>query len=162
MPAPIIITRSHKSVGVAILLTFAFGPLGLLYASITGGLIMTLTPILLAILLIIGLAQDDVALAGLSFGLLVTFGLTFWLINIIWAIIFVNAYNRRIDEDSRHEFEIWNRVYSSNDPKVIVNISQKEPNSNVQVSAIDQPSLQDWLKSNPGKSINDYFSKFGK
>ena len=25
-----------------------------------------------------------------------------------------------------------------------------------------KPSLQEWLKSNPGKSINDYFIKFGK
>jgi hypothetical protein len=25
---------------------------------------------------------------------------------------------------------------------------------------IDKPNLQDWLKENPGKSINDYFSKF--
>jgi hypothetical protein len=25
---------------------------------------------------------------------------------------------------------------------------------------VDKPNLQDWLKENPGKSINDYFSKF--
>ena len=25
---------------------------------------------------------------------------------------------------------------------------------------VDNPNLQDWLKENPGKSINDYFSRF--
>jgi len=47
-----------------------------------------------------------------------------------------------------------------------VNINQKSPNLNIsrkgtiEVSA--NPNLQEWLKNNPGKRINDYYSKFGR
>ena len=35
--------------------------------------------------------------------------------------------------------------------------------SNVQskgLEKLDKPNLQDWMKENPGKTINDYFSKY--
>ena len=36
----IIVTRSTKSVGIGLLLTFIFGPIGMLYGTIWGGFIM--------------------------------------------------------------------------------------------------------------------------
>jgi len=55
-PQPqIIIVAKQKSVGVAFILAFLFGPLGLLYASILGGIVMfILTVVLFFLIPIIG------------------------------------------------------------------------------------------------------------
>ena len=45
MTTPFLVTKSPKSIGIAILLTILFGPLGLFYASVSGALIMLLAPI---------------------------------------------------------------------------------------------------------------------
>lgn len=65
--------NAGKSVGVAFILTFLFGPLGLFYATVTGGVVMLIVEVFLAIL-------------GL-----VTFGLGWllfwaaWVVTIIWG-----------------------------------------------------------------------------
>ena len=82
MTAPFLVTKSPKSVGIAILLTFLLGPIGLFYASVSGGLIMTFTPIFLFLLAFVGLFQENALLLGWSVGLLIIFAVTFWLINI--------------------------------------------------------------------------------
>ena len=58
--------------GVALVLAAVFGPLGLLYASVTGGIIMLIVDIIVAIL-------------TLGFGLFFM-----WPIPIIWAAIAIN------------------------------------------------------------------------
>lgn len=58
-----------KSVGAALVLTFLFGPLGLLYASVVGGLVMILTAVLVAVL-------------TLGLGLLLV-----WPVTMIWGAI---------------------------------------------------------------------------
>lgn len=59
----------HKSVGLAFLLAFFFGPLGLLYASILGGVIMFFASLILFFLIpIVG-------------------AILCWIVCIIWAII---------------------------------------------------------------------------
>ena len=68
-----------RSVGAALVLTFFFGPLGLLYVSILGGLLMTVVWIVVAIF-------------TLGFGLI-----ALWPITMIWAAI--SASNRH----SRHQ-----------------------------------------------------------
>lgn len=70
-----IIVKSNKSVGVALLLTFLFGPLGLLYASVSGGIIMLIISVFVAIF-------------TLGFGVLIT-----WPICMIWAAVAVNNQN---------------------------------------------------------------------
>jgi hypothetical protein len=73
----IVVTR-QKSVGVALLLAFFFGPLGLLYASVIGGIVM------LCLGLVIGIV---------TFG----FGLIFvWIASVIWAVVAVNMYNKKV------------------------------------------------------------------
>ncbi|MBV9960954.1 MAG: hypothetical protein JO072_01790 [Parafilimonas sp.] len=47
----VIIVQKQKSVGTAFLLAFLFGPLGLLYASVAGGLIMFVISLTLFFLL---------------------------------------------------------------------------------------------------------------
>jgi hypothetical protein len=65
----VVVTGNQKSVGVAFLLAFFFGPLGLLYVSVTGGIL----------LFIIGIFVGVVTLG---------YGLIFiWIISIVWAII---------------------------------------------------------------------------
>ncbi|BAS67205.1 hypothetical protein [Bathymodiolus septemdierum thioautotrophic gill symbiont] len=72
-----------KSLIVAILLAVFFGPIGLFYASVVGALVM------LVITAIIGFVT-------FGFGLFVPY-----IICIIWAIIAVNNYNKKIIEISK-------------------------------------------------------------
>ncbi|MGZ5428753.1 MAG: hypothetical protein ACXW5U_06530 [Thermoanaerobaculia bacterium] len=67
-----------KSVGIAIVLTFFFGPLGMLYSTIAGALTMFVLNVL-AIFLTAGL------------GLLVT-----WPIGIVWAAVAASSHNKRL------------------------------------------------------------------
>ena len=70
-----VVVGGGKSVGVAFLLTFFFGPIGLLYATVVGGLIMIGVELFL---LILGLV---------TFGLAwLLFGFT-WVICIVWGCI---------------------------------------------------------------------------
>ncbi|MEP7171441.1 MAG: hypothetical protein ABI855_18875 [Bacteroidota bacterium] len=64
-----VVVNAPKSVAMAIILTFIFGPLGLLYSSIKGGIIMFF------VTFIIGFFT-------LGFGLLLT-----WPLCIIWAAV---------------------------------------------------------------------------
>lgn len=165
MTTPFLVTKSPKSIGIAILLTILFGPIGLFYASVSGGLIMTITPIFLFLLLIVGTLQDNSILVGWSSGLLIIFALTYWLINIIWAVISINSYNEKIEDDSNRQFELWNSLHEKDQSQFVININQKSPNINSSgqgTTLSSKPSLQDWAKNNPGKSINDYYSKFGR
>ena len=68
----------QKSVLVAFLLAFFFGPLGLLYSSITGGVI----------LMIIGI---PIGILTLGFGLIFI-----WIASVIWAIIATNSVNNKM------------------------------------------------------------------
>ncbi|RYU90057.1 hypothetical protein EWM62_10980 [Mucilaginibacter terrigena] len=74
----IIIVAKQKSVGVAFLLAFLFGPLGLLYASILGGIVMFIAGIILFIVIpIIG-------------------GVIAWVGCIIWAVMAAQNANKVI------------------------------------------------------------------
>lgn len=64
----VVVVNEGKSVGTAFLLAFLFGPLGLLYASVTGGIIMLVISIF-------------VGVVTLGTGLIIT-----WVISIIWAV----------------------------------------------------------------------------
>ena len=78
-----IVVKQTKSIGIAILLTLLFGPLGLFYASVTAGLIMTFTPVLFYILFLIlfihGASEGNLSLTLLygSLGISIIFGLTY-------------------------------------------------------------------------------------
>jgi hypothetical protein len=72
----IIVTQ--KSMGVTILLTIFFGPLGMFYSTIVGGIVM---------LILSGI----VAVFTLGLGLFIT-----WPICIIWAAIATNSHNKNL------------------------------------------------------------------
>jgi hypothetical protein len=165
MTAPYLLTKSTKSIGIAILLTFLFGPIGLFYASVSGGLIMTFTPIFLFILSIVGLVQKNLFLLVWSGGFLIIYAVTFWLINIIWAVLSVISYNEELEDDAKRQFDLWNNHHEKSQNQFVVNITQKASDINTSgreaFEVSTKPNLQDWLKNNPGKTMNDYFAKFG-
>jgi len=74
----IVVVKAEKSMGVTILLTFLFGPLGMLYSTVTGAIVMLVVNVLIAIL-------------TLGFGLVFT-----WPICIIWAAVATSNYNKSL------------------------------------------------------------------
>lgn len=81
-PAPgamqTVVVHQPKNVGIAVALSFVFGPLGMLYATIPGALVMFIVNMM-------------VALITVGFGLLLT-----WPIGVIWAAAAAKAYNRTL------------------------------------------------------------------
>jgi small-conductance mechanosensitive channel len=166
MTTPYFVTKSPKSVGIAILLTLLFGPIGLFYASVFGGLVMSITPLLLAALVVAGLIRENSMLLDWSLTLLIIFALTYWLINIIWAVLSVRSYNQEIEEEAMQQSDFWRNQYSSTPNQVVVNFNQRTSEVNTSgkqiIETSGKPHIQDWLKANPGKTINDYYAKFGR
>ena len=78
-----IVVVPTKSAGLAIILAVIFGPLGLLYSTVTGAIVMFLVNIV-------------VALVTVGFGLILT-----WPICGVWAAVAVNAYNKKLLESQR-------------------------------------------------------------
>ena len=74
----VVVVVSPKSVGISILLTFFFGPLGMLYSTVAGGLIMLLVSVVLAAIT-----------AGIS--LLLTHPIC-----IIWGAVAASSHNKKM------------------------------------------------------------------
>jgi len=74
----IVVVKTEKSMGVTILLTILFGPLGMFYSTVTGAIVMLIINVVVAII-------------TLGFGLLIT-----WPVCIIWAAVATNKYNKNL------------------------------------------------------------------
>ena len=72
------VVLAGKSMAVAILLALFFGPLGMLYSTVMGGVIMIVISLLAGIF-------------TLGFGLLIT-----WPICVIWAAVATNSHNKKM------------------------------------------------------------------
>jgi len=77
----VVVIGKSKSVGVAFLLSFLFGPLGLLYASVVGGIVMFFVGVIAFFILpVVG-------------------GILAWIGCIIWAVVAAsNANNQSIQQ----------------------------------------------------------------
>jgi len=73
-----VVVTPTKSVGIAIILTVLFGPLGMFYSTIWGAIIMTVLSFFVGILTV-------------GIGLLVT-----WPISIIWGAATASSYNKKL------------------------------------------------------------------
>lgn len=73
-----VVIRTQKSIGAALVLTFFFGPLGMLYSTVTGGIIMLIISAIVAVF-------------TLGFGLLFI-----WPVCMIWAAVAVNNHNKNM------------------------------------------------------------------
>lgn len=74
----VVVVVLQKSVGISVLLTFLFGPLGMFYSTIMGAIIM------MVISIIIGFVT-------FGFGILLT-----WPICMIWGAIAASSYNKKL------------------------------------------------------------------
>lgn len=81
-----------KSAGIAILLTLLFGPIGLFYASVNGGLIMTFGPVIIFLISTTGRAETMI----LELMLVTYFILFSYLTCMIWAVVAVKRYNTKL------------------------------------------------------------------
>lgn len=83
-PVQVNVYAPHKSAGIAVLLAFLFGAFGLLYATVSGGLI------LLAVNFVIFL------LGFISGGLAFILWFFTWIGGMVWAYTAVEAHNRQM------------------------------------------------------------------
>lgn len=84
-PATIkVVNVQEKSLVVAFFLTLIFGPLGMLYSTIAGGIIM-----IVAYLVILGLTVATLGMASVLF-------LPAWIISIVWGVVAAKNRNRMI------------------------------------------------------------------
>lgn len=77
-PVHHVVVAPTKSVGISILLTVLFGPLGMLYSTIVGGLVMLVASFVVGVL-------------TLGLGLFLT-----WPICVIWGAIAASSENKRL------------------------------------------------------------------
>ena len=74
----VVVVSPTKSMGVAIILTFLFGPLGMFYSTVSGAFI------LLLIALVVGVVTGGIGL------------LLIWPISIIWGAMATSSYNKKL------------------------------------------------------------------
>ena len=87
---------STKNTGIAILLAFIFGPLGLFYSTIKGGIIMTfVVPVCAVVFSFLFLLEGDIFLFLLAGGWIIGIPL-YWFICLIWTVDAVGSYNKSI------------------------------------------------------------------
>jgi hypothetical protein len=142
-----IVTKPTKSKGIAILLTLLFGPIGLFYSSIRGGLIMTITPFIAGAIFIMSIFTGNIELLLTSYSFLIVFGLTWWIVCIIWAVNAVDKYNEKIESESNYS-ERQNTYDQKNDVNNRNNFSDSS-----------NESFIEWSKRNPHKSLNDFYQE---
>lgn len=73
----VVVQAAGKSMAVAIILAILFGPLGMLYSTVMGGVVMIALSILVGIF-------------TLGFGLFIT-----WPVCVIWAAVAANSHNKK-------------------------------------------------------------------
>lgn len=91
--AKVVTARPKKSMGIALILTILFGPLGLLYASISAGLIMLIGSF---VTIMSWAFYPELSLWGTdeSFGLIDVVGTMSWILSIVLCVLAVRSHNR--------------------------------------------------------------------
>lgn len=83
---------NSKSVGMAFILILFFGPFGMLYSTIIGGVVMLMLPIPIVIIMFTSAISGN--LDGIAFGLI--FFIFYWVICLVWGVTAVNSYNKNL------------------------------------------------------------------
>ena len=83
---PPVVLAAPKSVGLAVILTILFGPLGMLYSTVIGGVIMFVAAVFLAVITFF--------VGGL--GALLT-----WPVCIIWGALAASSYNKNLTASAK-------------------------------------------------------------
>lgn len=98
-PPPVMVLPAQKSVGVAFVLTFFFGVLGMFYSTVSGALILlgiTLGAIVLATVLIAILAVLTMGFGTVLFTLVPLIGVGAWITSMIWGCMAASRHNERL------------------------------------------------------------------
>ena len=74
----VIVVGTPKSVGISVLLTIFLGPIGMLYSTVTGAIVMVMICAIAAVL-------------TFGFGLLLT-----WPICVLWGALAASSHNKRL------------------------------------------------------------------
>lgn len=74
----VIVAKTTKSVGLAFILSALFGPLGMFYSTVVGGIVMLIVDVVVGIL-------------TFGFGLIITVP-----IGVIWATLAASNYNKKL------------------------------------------------------------------
>jgi hypothetical protein len=80
-----VVMRSPKSLGIGLILTFFFGPIGLFYATISGAIIMLIIDAIFAV----------IGFLTLGYSLIVTAPLVN-LVCMVWAYVRISSYNKAL------------------------------------------------------------------
>lgn len=163
-----ILVVQTKSVGLAIILTILFGPIGLFYASISGALFLILgIPLIIGIFLGVGLINIDYTIIFSSIAVLIVFLVFEWLISIIWSVVAVNKYNNNLISKSENKRETYTGYSKPNQKIETYKIRENREHRTAHSDYIpkrnennDIPTLEEWLKL-PGRTENGYNLKFG-
>ena len=152
MTTPFIIVKSPKSVGIAILLTLLFGPIGLFYASVTGGIVLTfVVPACVGAFWYLGIANHDYDTVRVAAAITLLLFLFYWLICIVWAVISVKQYNAELEQEYQRQVLTQQAL----------NQHTLQPAPGVQELTQSNSHFQQWRKMNPQKDINEYYREFG-
>ncbi|MGP9680587.1 hypothetical protein [Brachybacterium sp. AOP3-A1-3] len=90
---------AQKSVGVAFVLTFFFGPLGMLYSTVGGALVMIGIDLVLAVLT--GIVVFFISLITLGIGSVLVIlaplvGIPTWIVSMIWGCVAASKHNEHV------------------------------------------------------------------
>lgn len=79
-----------------------------------------------------------------------SFGLGLYLTGLFSFLLFLTGFDKSDNKAPAIKFDQQHHY-----------VGQQQNNFQIKgQEKVDKPNLQDWLKENPGKSINDYFTKF--
>lgn len=161
------VVKSTKSVGLGILLTLLFGPVGLFYSTVFGGIVMTFGPFLLVIIFLYGMGIQNELISIIAGGAIIIGWAFWWLICMIWSAIAINQYNKRLMSRSVYNTSYYPVNPTTESPSYLESQTkqlayQKTNLLSGESSNKDIPTIQDWLKANPNKGVNDYYIKFKK
>ena len=123
---------------------------------------MTLTPLALFVLFLLGAVTQSSILLASSGILLVVFALSYWIICVIWAATSVSNYNNKVINDSRHE-EFLRLLDENNQAnnKIVQNVIPTEITKFADNQNLDQPTIKVWKQQNPHMSISEYYQIYG-
>lgn len=77
-PKQVVVVQSTKSMGVSIILTVLFGPLGMFYSTVIGAIVMAILSVIVAVFTV-------------GIGLIIT-----WPICIIWGAVATSSHNKKL------------------------------------------------------------------
>ena len=88
----VVVVTATKSVGVAIILTALFGPLGMFYSTIPGAIVMIILALPLGVVtVVLGLVT-----AGIGLVVMLPFWICHQVICIIWGAMAASSYNKKL------------------------------------------------------------------